>query len=104
MHSEIRLRKAQIDEKDRIWNILQQAIERRRQDGSTQWQQGIIDFFAIHMRRLLYPDMGQIQQHFYNIPLSARIPILHEAVGRHDHPRRVLGLETTADQAGVQNE
>lgn len=40
MHSEIRLRKAQINEKEKIWNILQQAIERRRLDGSTQWQQG----------------------------------------------------------------
>lgn len=48
MHSEIRLRKAQIDEKDRIWNILQQAIERRRQDGSTQWQQG-------------YPNPGTVE-------------------------------------------
>jgi GNAT superfamily N-acetyltransferase len=40
MDSEIRLRKAQINEKEKIWNILQQAIERRRLDGSTQWQQG----------------------------------------------------------------
>lgn len=40
MHSEIRLRQAQMDEKEIIWNILQQAIERRKQDGSTQWQQG----------------------------------------------------------------
>ncbi len=40
MHSEIRLRQAQMNEKETIWSILQQAIERRRQDGSTQWQQG----------------------------------------------------------------
>jgi GNAT superfamily N-acetyltransferase len=40
MDSEIRLRKAHMDEKEKIWNILQQAIERRRLDGSTQWQQG----------------------------------------------------------------
>lgn len=40
MNSEIRLRKAEIEDRDRIWNILQQAIERRRQDGSTQWQNG----------------------------------------------------------------
>ncbi len=40
MHPEIRLRQAQMNEKETIWNILQQAIERRRQDGSTQWQQG----------------------------------------------------------------
>jgi len=40
MNSEIKLRKAEIEDRDTIWNILQQAIERRRQDGSTQWQQG----------------------------------------------------------------
>jgi GNAT superfamily N-acetyltransferase len=40
MNSEIKLRKAEIEDRDIIWNILQQAIERRRQDGSTQWQQG----------------------------------------------------------------
>ncbi len=40
MSSEIKLRKAEIEDRDIIWNILQQAIERRRQDGSTQWQQG----------------------------------------------------------------
>ena len=40
MNSEIRLRKAEIEDRDRIWNILQQAIERRRQDGSSQWQNG----------------------------------------------------------------
>ncbi len=40
MNSEIKLRKAEIEDRDIIWSILQQAIERRRQDGSTQWQQG----------------------------------------------------------------
>lgn len=40
MNSEIKLRKAEIEDRNIIWNILQQAIERRRQDGSTQWQQG----------------------------------------------------------------
>ena len=34
------LRKAQIPEVEIIWNILQQAIERRRKDGSNQWQDG----------------------------------------------------------------
>ena len=33
-------RKAVITEVERIWQILQQAIERRRKDGSNQWQDG----------------------------------------------------------------
>jgi GNAT superfamily N-acetyltransferase len=33
-------RKARLDEIPLIWHILQQAIERRRQDGSAQWQDG----------------------------------------------------------------
>lgn len=40
MNSDIKLRKAEHADRDIIWNILQQAIERRRIDGSTQWQQG----------------------------------------------------------------
>lgn len=42
------LRKADSQDRDKIWNILQQAIERRRQDGSTQWQQG-------------YPNLGTVE-------------------------------------------
>lgn len=34
------LRKAALSEVPQIWNILQDAIEQRRQDGSTQWQDG----------------------------------------------------------------
>ena len=34
------LRKANISEIPTIWEILQQAIEQRRQDGSQQWQDG----------------------------------------------------------------
>ncbi|KQT23232.1 GCN5 family acetyltransferase [Chryseobacterium sp. Leaf405] len=48
MNSEINLRKAEIKDRDIIWNILQQAIERRKQDGSTQWQQG-------------YPNLGTVE-------------------------------------------
>ncbi|MCG2617937.1 GNAT family N-acetyltransferase [Terrimonas sp. NA20] len=33
-------RKAEIGDLDPIWEILQQAIERRRLDGSNQWQDG----------------------------------------------------------------
>lgn len=34
------LRKADLSEIPQIWNILQDAIEQRRLDGSTQWQDG----------------------------------------------------------------
>jgi GNAT superfamily N-acetyltransferase len=34
------LRKAHISEKALIWEILQDAIEQRRQEGSSQWQDG----------------------------------------------------------------
>jgi GNAT superfamily N-acetyltransferase len=40
MNSEIQLRKAEMTDRNVIWDILQQAIERRRKDGSTQWQNG----------------------------------------------------------------
>lgn len=40
MTQEIKLRKAEIEDRDLIWEIIQQAIERRRIDGSTQWQNG----------------------------------------------------------------
>ena len=33
-------RKAEISESSRIWEILQQAIQRRKGDGSNQWQDG----------------------------------------------------------------
>lgn len=48
MNSEIRLRKADAADCDIIWNIIQQAIERRRIDGSTQWQDG-------------YPNLGTVE-------------------------------------------
>lgn len=36
----IAFRKAEISDKNMIWEIIQQSIERRRIDGSTQWQNG----------------------------------------------------------------
>lgn len=48
MAQEIRLRKAEIEDRNTICNILQQAIERRRKDGSTQWQEG-------------YPNLGTVE-------------------------------------------
>ena len=40
MIPEIKFRKATQDDADKIWEILQQAIERRRLDNSQQWQNG----------------------------------------------------------------
>lgn len=36
----IKFRKSEISDKDIIWEIIKQSIERRRIDGSTQWQNG----------------------------------------------------------------
>ncbi len=38
--TEIELRKADTEDSDIIWEIIQQAIEQRRSEGSTQWQDG----------------------------------------------------------------
>jgi GNAT superfamily N-acetyltransferase len=38
--SDLSLQKATLSETTAIWNILQQAIEQRRRDGSEQWQNG----------------------------------------------------------------
>lgn len=42
------LRKATSSEIPAIWKILQQAIERRKQDGSEQWQDGYPNEQSIH--------------------------------------------------------
>ena len=36
----IRFRKAKVEDHETIWSIIQDAIERRRLDGSKQWQDG----------------------------------------------------------------
>ncbi|WP_299177079.1 GNAT family N-acetyltransferase [uncultured Chryseobacterium sp.] len=46
---EINLRKAETKDTDTIWKILQQAIERRRIDGSQQWQDG-------------YPNLNTVEE------------------------------------------
>lgn len=43
----MRLRTAAISEAPVIWNILQQAIEQRRRDGSQQWQNGYPNFQTV---------------------------------------------------------
>lgn len=48
MNLETKLRKAEMEDRHEIWAIIQQSIERRKQDGSTQWQNG-------------YPNMGTVE-------------------------------------------
>lgn len=48
MNSDTKLRKAEIDDRDIIWGMIRQSIERRKQDGSTQWQNG-------------YPNIGTVE-------------------------------------------
>lgn len=48
MNLETKLRKAEMEDRNEIWAIIQQSIERRKQDGSTQWQNG-------------YPNMGTVE-------------------------------------------
>lgn len=39
-NNNIEFRKAEASDKDAIWEIIKQSIERRRMDGSQQWQNG----------------------------------------------------------------
>lgn len=48
MNLQTKLRKAEMEDRNEIWDIIQQSIERRKQDGSTQWQNG-------------YPNMGTVE-------------------------------------------
>ncbi|MFT5254537.1 MAG: GNAT superfamily N-acetyltransferase [Flavobacteriales bacterium] len=41
-------RKVQMSEASQIWEILQQAILRRKEDGSTQWQDGYPNLQVVH--------------------------------------------------------
>lgn len=45
---ELLLRKAQTVEIPVIWNILQDAIEQRKQEGSAQWQNGYPNELTVH--------------------------------------------------------
>jgi hypothetical protein len=44
----MKLRKADFSDTTIIWEILQQAIEQRRQDGSEQWQNGYPNLQTVH--------------------------------------------------------
>jgi GNAT superfamily N-acetyltransferase len=44
----MKLRKADLSEQGPIWEILQQAIEQRRLDGSDQWQNGYPNRQTVH--------------------------------------------------------
>lgn len=65
------LRKAEENELDQIWEIIQYAIEKRKEEGSKQWQDG-------------YPNPDSIQQDFergyaYVIELDGEI-LLYAAI------------------------
>ena len=40
METELNLRQANLSDADRIWEILQQAIQKRKEEGRNQWQNG----------------------------------------------------------------
>ncbi|WP_312075983.1 GNAT family N-acetyltransferase [Chryseobacterium sp.] len=48
MEQKIELRMAELPEVDKIWEIIQQAIERRKSEGSDQWQNGYPNRDTIH--------------------------------------------------------
>lgn len=50
---EYQFRKAKIEEADEIWKILEGAIQRRKEDGSDQWQDG-------------YPNLSVVQRDINN--------------------------------------
>lgn len=53
MITELSLRKATLNDVDRIWEILQKAIEKRKEEGSEQWQNG-------------YPNIDVVQNDISN--------------------------------------
>ena len=53
MTADILFRKAEAQDLPQIWEILQQAIQRRKEEGSNQWQDG-------------YPNPEVIQHDLYN--------------------------------------
>lgn len=66
---QLKFRKADSKDKTDIWEILQQSIERRRADGSTQWQGG-------------YPNPGTVEndiQKGYNYVLTMNDKIIATA-------------------------
>ena len=77
MNSETQLRKAEIEDRDIIWGIIQQSIERRKQDGSTQWQNG-------------YPNLGTVESDIakgfgYVLTVDGEIAV-YAALILHDEP------------------
>ncbi len=42
-------RKASVQDADAIWNILKDAIQRRKEDGSNQWQDGYPNLDVVHL-------------------------------------------------------
>ena len=49
MELKLTFRKAEIEDTENIWKIIQEAIERRRIEGSRQWQDGYPDLESIKL-------------------------------------------------------
>jgi len=76
-NNEIQFRKANSEDRDSIWEIIQQAIHRRKKDGSSQWQNG-------------YPNLGTIESDIsknfgYVLTVDGRIAV-YTAIIKNDEP------------------
>ncbi|WP_144281621.1 GNAT family N-acetyltransferase [Chryseobacterium echinoideorum] len=76
-NNKIHFRKADYRDIDNIWEIIQQAIERRKNDGSSQWQNG-------------YPNLNTIQSDVckdfgYVLTIDDRVAV-YTALIQNDEP------------------
>lgn len=88
MQTNYQFRKAQLSEIPQIWEILQQAIQRRKEEGSNQWQDG-------------YPNPEVLQKDIENgygfVLTDNEIIIGYTAVLINDEPEyeRIIGKWVT---------
>ena len=83
-------RKATIKEKDTIWNLLQQAIKRRKEDGSNQWQDGYPNETIVE---------NDIKNEFGYVLLDQEKIIGYSAIIINDEPeyKKIIGNWITND-------
>jgi GNAT superfamily N-acetyltransferase len=83
-------RKATIEEKDTIWNLLQQAIKRRKEDGSNQWQDGYPNETIVE---------NDIKNEFGYVLLDQEKIIGYSAIIINDEPeyKKIIGNWITND-------
>ncbi|WP_407405461.1 GNAT family N-acetyltransferase [Chryseobacterium sp.] len=83
-NSEVNFRKAIDNDYDAIWTIIEQSIERRRKDGSTQWQNG-------------YPNRDSIQEDLekeYGYVITVdKVVAVYGALIKNDEPayEKIIG-------------